>query len=176
VTRVVAGAVAVLAVVGACKSPAPTAETEQAAQNPSAPSEANTPPADHLAPDELVEGTVQVFGVTLPRVIAVKGMFVDVAYAGGPASVHALARYFRPRLTGGTLREGPLTAVFEHVKVPGKPGIELSVHIASAADGSTIALRDSTPRPAPALPDEASRWRQVGLTPQGRLADPTHLD
>jgi hypothetical protein len=60
--------------------------------------------------------------------------------------------------------------------VEGQPGRELLVRIATAPGGSSVEIRDSTPTPASALPDEASRWRQVGLTPDGRLADPSHLE
>jgi hypothetical protein len=137
---------------------------------------ASAAPSDHLAPGELREGSQRAFGVALPSALRVKGSFVDVVYAGGPASVHALVQYFRARLEDGTMREGPAAATFEHVKVRGKPGLELLVHIANGADGASVEIRDSTPPPAPALPDEPSRWRQVGLTPQGRLADPSHLD
>jgi hypothetical protein len=178
VTPRTAGVVALLALAGGCKRPAPTGDPQEPSDTASAPSEsqANTTPVDHLAPGELLEGPVRVFGLPLPRAATVKGTFVDVAYASAPVSVDALARYFRPRLQGGRLREGPEAATFEHVKVPGKPGVELLVRVAAAADGSSIEVRDSTPPPAPALPDEASRWKAVGMTPEGRLADPRHLD
>ena len=138
--------------------------------------EASATPADHLAPDELVEGSQQAFGVLLPRVLEVKGSFVDVVYATGHASVHALAQYFRARLQDGSMREGGQAATFEHVKVRGKPGPELLLRIVASRDGANVEIRNSTPSTVPLPPDEASRWRQVGLTPRGRLADPTHLD
>jgi hypothetical protein len=131
---------------------------------------------DHLAPDELIEGSQAAFGVLLPRALALKASFVKVVYASGPPSVHALAQYFRARLEGGNMREGPQAATFEHVRVRGKPGVELLVRITRGIEGASVEIRDSTPPVVPALPDEAARWRQVGLTPQGRLADPTHLD
>jgi len=172
------GVVALLVLAGGCGRSSPTSHPAQPSDSAStsSQSEANPTPVDHLAPDELLEGPVRAFGVPLPRAAAVKGTFVDVVYASGPVSVNALARYFRARLQGGTLREGPLAATFEHAKVPGRPGVELAVRIAAAPDGSSIEVRDSTPPPAPSLPDESSRWKEVGLTPQGRLADPTHLD
>jgi hypothetical protein len=40
----------------------------------------------------------------------------------------------------------------------------------------TLDVRDITPLPVPDLPNETARWRQVGLTPDGKLADPTHLE
>jgi hypothetical protein len=133
-------------------------------------------PADHLGPDELVEGSQQAFGIALPRALRVKGAFVDVVYATGQASVHALTQYFRARVQDGSLREGSQAATFEHVRVPGKPAVELLVHIAAGRDGANVEIRNSTPPVAPSLPDEAARWKAVGLTPHGRLADPTHLD
>jgi hypothetical protein len=178
VTPGAAGVLVLLALAVGCKRPAPATEVEAPSDSAGAStqSEASSTPVDHLAPDELLEGPVQVFGLFLPRAAVVKETFVDVAYASGPVSVHALARYFRRRLNGGTLRESQAAATFEHVSVPGRPGVELSVRIAAAPDGSSVEVRDSTPPPAPSLPDEASRWKQVGVTPQGRLADPTHLD
>ena len=173
-----AAAVVALMALSGCKQPARANDFQQQGDGASASSqtEATPAPVDHLGPGELLEGPVHVFGLPLPRGTTVKGTFADVAYASGQASVQSFAHYFRARLQGGTLREGPGLATFEHGKVPGKPGMELSVRIAAAPDGSSIEIRDSTPPPAPALPDEPSRWRQVGLTPQGRLADPTHLD
>ena len=171
-----AAVLALVALYGGCKRPAPASDAppEQA----SAPIAAapDPTPVDHLAPGELLEGPVRAFGLPLPRATAVKGAFVDVTYASGPVSVHALAQYFRTRLRGGRLHERVDEATFEHATVPGNPGVELRVHILAAADGSTVEIRDSTPPAAPSLPDEPSRWRQVGLTPQGRLADPTHLE
>jgi len=133
-------------------------------------------PVDHLAPGELLEGPQQAFGLKLPRDLRVEGVFVDVVYATGPATVHPLVQYFRARLTGGGVREGATSATFDHVRVPGQPSVELLVRVAEAPGGARVEVRDVTPRPAPKLPDEAARWRQVGLTPDGRLADPTHLE
>ena len=167
-------ALAALAV--GCKRPAPAGDAPLDKASAPIAAEAEPTPVDHLAPGELLEGPVRAFGLPLPRATAVKGSFVDVTYASGPVSVHALAQYFRARLHGGSLRESMDAATFEHGKVPGHPGVELLVRILAAADGSTVEIRDSTPPAAPSLPDEMSRWRQVGLTPQGRLANPSHLE
>jgi hypothetical protein len=136
----------------------------------------SAPAADQLAPGELVEGRTKALGVTLPRDLQVDSSFVDLVYASGPVGVHALAQYFRAHVTDGSVREGPDAATFEHVHAPGVAGKELEVRILLHAGGSRVELRDTTPPPLPALPDESARWRQVGLTPKGRLADPTHLD
>ena len=57
----------------------------------------------------------------------------------------------------------------EHVTVPGKSERPLMIHIAEVRREAVIEIRDATPRPAPNLPDEAARWKSVGLTPNGRL-------
>jgi hypothetical protein len=133
-------------------------------------------PADHLAPGELVPGNEQAFGLTLPRGFHVDGAFADAVFATGYGDVAPVARYFRNRLQDGDLRQGAASATFEHVHAPSDPGRELHVHLETVALKVRIEVRDTTPPPAPVLPDEKARWRQVGLTPDGRLADPTHLD
>ena len=170
-----------VAIAPGCRRSEPVPDTS--AQAPAAPevtaAEPPSAPVDHLAPGELVEGAQLAFGVALPRVVHVDESFVDAVYASGPATLDALVPYFRGRLEGGTVRQGPTTATFEHTRVRGKAGPgtrDVLVRVTSAANGANVEIRDTTPPPAPVLPDQAARWRQVGLTPQGRIADPSHLD
>ncbi len=136
-----------------------------------------TPPVDHLGPNELVESTDRVFGVALPRGLDVEKRYPDYIYATGTMTVHALVLYFRSRLQGGALRESEKVATFEHVTTPGlAPYTELLIHFATTGTRTSVELSSTTHPPAPVLPDEAARWRQVGLTPNGKLLDPTHLD
>jgi hypothetical protein len=132
--------------------------------------------ADQLAPGELVEGDAKAFGVPLPRDLHVEASFADVVYASGRVGVHPLVEFFRARLTEGGVREGPQAATFEHVRAPAFPDKDLRVRIVSHEGGARVELRDTTPPAVPVLPEESARWRQVGLKPNGRLADPTHLD
>jgi len=133
-------------------------------------------PVDQLAPGELVEGPEEAFGVKLPRDLKVERRYPDTVYASGPMNVHALVEYFRPRLRDGALREGKDAATFEHVHVPGQPGLEARVHIVVGLGATRVEIANVTPPPMPDLPDEAARWRQVGLRPDGKVLDPTHLD
>jgi hypothetical protein len=159
----------------ACARAEPPTEQGPAPQVVAAP--APVTPVDHLAPGELVEGTEHAFGLTLPRNLHVDDSFADVIYATGDVGIHPLAKYFRTRLEGGSLREDDTSATFDHVRVPGRPERELHVRIGNAAGGKVrTEIRDSTPPPAPNLPDEAARWRAVGLTPQGKVLDPVHVD
>jgi hypothetical protein len=134
-------------------------------------------PADHLGPDELIEGTEKAFGLTLPRGLVVEHRYPDTLEAGGPMTVHALVLYLRPRLQGGSLRESERVATFEHVTTPGLPPYtELSIQLAVTLNETRVKLMSTTHPPAPDLPDVASRWKQVGLSPDGKILDPTHLD
>ena len=138
---------------------------------------ASAPPADHLGKDELIEGTDRAFGVALPRGLTVEQRYPDTVYASGPMTVHALVLYFGPRLTGGSLRESATVATFERVSAPGLPlDTELTLHLAMAVGKTTVTISSTTYPPSPVLPDEESRWRQTGLTPNGKVLDPTHLD
>src|SRR5262249_17095903 len=111
------------------------------------------------------------------RGVLVTSTLPDRVFANGPYRIHALVEYFRARLQEGSVREGAESATFEHVKVPGKPGQELSIVLALAPIGGVnVVVRDTPPPTAPALPDEEARWRATGLTKQGRVIDPTHLE
>ncbi len=176
--RVAAGALTLATMVAACHRSEPPAEDTQGPPSGQLPAASAAPivPSDHLAPGELVEGTRQAFGVTLPRVLQVRATFVDAVYANGPASIDALVPYFRKRLRGGTFTKATSVATFQHTHAEGQPGRDLEVHIATSSEGATVELRDTTPPAAPVLPDEAARWKRLGLTTSGRPIDPTHLE
>ncbi|MDP9033340.1 MAG: hypothetical protein M3O50_00910 [Myxococcota bacterium] len=161
----------------ACRGPTPADDEAPPAASTSHAGSPVAIPADHLAPGELLAGADLAFGIPLPRGTTVAGSFAHVVYASGAFSVHSLAEYFRARVQDGLLREGPSAATFVHVRARGEQqSLELEVRISSIPGGSSIQVRDATPPAAPNLPDEAARWRQVGLAADGRLADPSHLD
>jgi hypothetical protein len=174
VTSAIAGCAA-LSVLAACHrsaspdGPAPSSSAAALRASPQV-------PADHLAPGELLEGTDKAFGITLPRGLRVDGAFIDAVYASGLLDVHPLTTYLAARLQNGDMREGATSATFERVNAKDNPARMLTIHIAKVGDGTRVDFRDVTPAPPPNLPDEAARWRHVGLTPSGRLLDPTHLD
>jgi hypothetical protein len=135
------------------------------------------PPVDHLGPDELIEGTDRAFGIPLPRGLAVERRRPDFVYATGPMTVHALVLYFRAHLKGGSVRESETVATFEHVTTPELPPYtDMSIAVALTLNKTRVEITSTTHPPAPDLPDVPSRWRQVGLTPEGKVLDPTHLD
>ena len=144
--------------------------------SPAASAAPSSTPVDHLAPGELVEGAQHAFGLVLPRDVPIEREQPGSVRAIGPASVHSLVKYFRPRLVESQVTEGDAFALFEQVKLSGKPGAVFRIRITALPPrGTLVEVDDVTPPPVPDLPDEAARWRQVGLTPQGKVLDPTHL-
>jgi hypothetical protein len=125
----------------------------------------------------VVEGTEKAFGVPLPRGVVIEHQYVDLVQATGTMSVHALVKYFHARLHGGSLREGPDAATFEHVIQPDGTDAEITVHVEAGRLGSVRLELTSYkhPPPSPPIPDETARWRSVGLAPNGKVLDPTHL-
>jgi hypothetical protein len=170
-----AGFAAVVALAACHRSPAPDSAPAPVAS--AAAVSAAAAPADHLGPGELLEGTDKAFDVTLPRGLRTDAAFSSVVYTSGALELHALTTYLAARLQGGDLREGATSATFDRVTAKDKPARLLNIHIATTTgQGVHVDIRDVTPLPGPPLPDEAARWKRVGLTPSGRLIDPTHLD
>lgn len=142
-----------------------------------APGAAASPPLDHLAPGELVEGTEQAFGLTLPRDVHVESSDRGDVRAVGLVTMHALVKYLRAHVQESDLEEGDTYAALHKVKLHGNPGELYEMHLAPAGfRGTSLLVQDVTPMPAPNLPDETSRWKAAGLTPNGKVLDPTHLD
>jgi hypothetical protein len=171
-----AGFTVIAALPGACHRSSPAGETPTAAASAAAVRETPSVPADHLAPGELLEGKDKAFDVILPRGLQVDGRFADEVMASGPVALHPLVAYFQAHVQSGGLSEGATSATFDRVMAPDKPERLLSVHMVKVGDGVHVDIRDVTPLKVPPLPDEPARWKQVGLTPNGRLLDPTHLD
>lgn len=148
-------------------------------------SESATPPpapsssafVDRLAPDELVEGTETAFGLVLPRDLKVQRRYHDLVYAAGPMGGEPLGGYVQARVREGTVRRDMEGTIFDGVRIPGQPAVQLRIriHPDTSGPGSLMEIRDVTPPPTEDHPDEAARWRAVGLSPNGQLLDPKHL-
>ncbi len=161
----------------ACHQAPPEQFTPPGAASPVASATSTATPIDHLAPGELVEGSQKAFGLPLPRDLPIDRQQPGSVRAIGPVTVHSLVKFFKPRLQDGRLTEGDTYASFDQAKIGGQPGKVFRVRITELPPrGTLVDVDDVTPPPVPDLPDEAARWRQVGLTPQGKPLDPTHLD
>jgi hypothetical protein len=134
-------------------------------------------PHDHLAPGELVEGEQRVFAFTLPRDLQVEQNYDGVVFASGAVSALDLANYVRARVRDGTVSVGAAATVFDGVRIASEPQRVLYIRVVGTrtAGRARLEMRDITPIPQPEFPDNATRMRSVGLTPEGKLVDPQHL-
>jgi len=160
-------------VVGACNRDKPPAPVRATALPPPQPSAR----VDRLAPGELVEGTEHAFELKLPVGIHVTNAFASVVYAWGQVDPMEVANFIRAEVSGGAVTVGAAATVFDRVTTAGNPARLLRIRVDSGAQGRVahLEIQDVTPTPVPAASSTAERWRQVGLTPDGKLLDPSHL-
>ena len=150
--------------------------TDGAAPYRPAPSASVAPlPIDHLAPGELAEGPEKAFGLAIPRTFRVGRRFDDSVFASGAASPETVANYVRRRIEAEAVEIGPTRTIFVRARVKGVgPNSPLlRVEVSEGALGAELVVRNITP--APVVPDltEEERWKREGLTPQGKVLDPS---
>jgi hypothetical protein len=158
---------------GAACHDEPAVETQPTAS--AAPSA--TPPVDHLAKGELLEGSAVALVLPLPRGMRIDHAFANVVYASGPFPPEDVANYFRARVRDGSVTPGASATVFESVRFQGSPDTLLTIRVQPGPGGfgsTSVEVRNVTPAPAPDLPNEESRWKAAGLKPNGELLDPKH--
>lgn len=144
---------------------------------PPAPSVAPPPPPDQLRPGELAEGTIDAFGLKIPRIMRVDTRFPDALFSSGEAPHKDVVGYVRERVVAEKVETLPTKTVFEGVTLKSSPGKKLRIEvIAASAQKSKLIIRDETRPPAKPGLTEEERWREVGMTPQGELIDPSHLN
>jgi len=138
---------------------------------------ASVQPADHLAPGELVEGPLRAFELQLPLGVHVQEAFASVVYAWGQVDPMRLSNYLRARVQGGTATVGAAATVFDNVTAPANPKRILRIRVDTTAQGraARLEVRDITPPDTVPPATEAERLKQVGLGPDGKLLDPSHL-
>ncbi|HRI70566.1 MAG TPA: hypothetical protein PK156_40320 [Polyangium sp.] len=158
------------ALLAACRD-----EPKQVSAPPPAP--ASVAPPDQLRPGELAEGATDAFGLKLPRVMNVDVRFPDAVFASGEASHKDLVGYVRERVISEKVETLATKTVFEGATSKSAPSAKMRIEVIAQGIGqSKLVIRDET-RPAakPGLTEE-ERWREQGLTPQGELLDPSHLN
>ena len=141
------------------------------------PSAAPLAPPDQLVPGELAEGTIDAFGLKLPRIMKLDTRFPDAAFASGEASHKDVVNYVRDRVIATKVETLETKTVFDGATLKSTPANKLHIEVIALGGGrSKLVIRDETRPPAKPGLTEEERWREVGMTPQGELIDPTHLD
>ncbi|APR81866.1 Hypothetical protein A7982_07215 [Minicystis rosea] len=132
-------------------------------------------PVDQALPGELAEGTVIAFGLTLPRIMTIRGRFDDVVFATGDAAADQVANYVRQRVTADKIETGPEKTLFTRATVKGNPGPLVAVSVIAHNGRTELEVRDVTPKPERKGQSSDERWRELGLQPDGTPLDPTQL-
>jgi hypothetical protein len=133
-------------------------------------------PRDHLAPDELVEGTDKAFALPLPRGLTVFLRVEKTVDARGVAQQPAVTSFIQARVTGGKLLRGAHASDFKGVTVAAEPKRLLDIHVEQDVSQTytKVEVVDATPVPPVIIP-AAEAYKVNGMTPDGKLADPQHM-
>ncbi|MBM4374139.1 MAG: hypothetical protein FJ095_03570 [Deltaproteobacteria bacterium] len=124
---------------------------------------------DSVPEGTLAEGKVEAFGLKLPRGMSLDGSFPDAVFASGGFSLESVSNYMRERVEAERVETTPKKTVFRSAKLGGQGRV---LHIEVSARSTNIVevvVRDETPRPATQGLTEEERWKQVGLTPEGKV-------
>lgn len=148
---------------------------KEAPPPPPEPAGASVEP-DRLPPGQLLEGDEKVFDLALPVGSTIEAVFQGSASVFGSYAPEDLAAYLKPRLRSSHVEMAGDKIVFPKAEVRGREGRIFRVEIGSFRGGTQLRLRDITPaRAEPGLTEE-ERWRQVGMTPDGRLIDQNSME
>jgi hypothetical protein len=130
-------------------------------------------PVDRLAPDELAAGNAEVWGFAVPREMHVEHRYKEVTHLVGPVKPDALANYVRERVTVSHVEIGAGRTIFPDARIKaGAADRVYELDVIPEPGLTRLLIRDITPpKVQPGLSD-AERWRQAGLTPEGRPLDP----
>ncbi|HXK20831.1 MAG TPA: hypothetical protein VNG33_23630 [Polyangiaceae bacterium] len=170
--RLLLGLCGLLGCAAACKRAQPQAVPALASAAPA------PLPLDHLAPDELAPGKVEVYGFPVPRGMEVESHLTDRAYVSGRVLPEVLANYVREQVIVSHVEIGAAKTVFPMARIKAGPADRLfTLEVLPDGPRTRLVIKDTTPPPPP-VPGmtDAERWRAAGLTPDGRPLDPQKLE
>ena len=138
---------------------------------------ASATPVDRLAPDELAAGNAEVWGFVVPREMQVEHRYQEVAHLIGTVKPDALANYVRDRVVVSHVEIGAARTIFPNARIKGgAPDRVYELDVIPEPGQTRLVIRDTTPlKVIPGLSD-AERWKQAGLTPEGRPLDPKKFE
>jgi hypothetical protein len=148
-------------------------------QAPPSPAPSARPSADRLAKGEIPEGKERAFTLPLPLHSSVKARFPGSIHVASAHTQEELSNFVRARVKDGKTSSGASETRFEKVVAISDPTHTLSIEVRSTAllgeFRSQMIVNDVTPPPPdPNLTNE-DRWKKAGLTPDGKLLDPKHM-
>ncbi|MBL8611515.1 MAG: hypothetical protein JNL38_29490 [Myxococcales bacterium] len=156
-------------------------DRSETSEAPSAPSPVTTLPQDAVGKGQLIEGKEEAYGVRLPYEWSISSKMQNGVVAVGPGKPEDVANYVRARVQAKTVNVGASSTRFVKVTVRSLPNRELAIGVEPDPRGgarSRIVIEDVTPPPdpPPEKRDPAARMESVGLTPNGRVLNPSRLE
>ena len=134
-------------------------------------------PVDRLAPDELAAGNADVWGFAVPREMQVEHRYQGVTHIAGRVKPDALANYVRDRVVVSHVEIGAARTIFPNARIKGGAANKVyELEVIPEASTTRLVIRDTTPPPIEPGLSDAERWKQAGLTPEGRPLDPKHFE
>jgi len=133
------------------------------------------PPPDHFAVNELPLGPDKAFTLPLPRGSRVAAEFDEAqVFTNYPPEV--LANFVRYHTQGGKTVVGATSTQFDEVYVKEDPKLALFIEVRAAdgIHGSSQMLVRALRGGDPNIPN-AEQYKRMGLTPDGKLLDPKHM-
>lgn len=134
---------------------------------------------DHLAEGEIPEGKEKAFTLPLPRAVRVGPRFEGTVHVACQHTPEELANFVRARVRDGKVSTGTAATLFEGVSVATAPDKKLRIEVrrSSPLSGfrSEMTVQDVTPTANDPNLSEADRWKKAGMTPDGKLLDPKHM-
>jgi hypothetical protein len=135
--------------------------------------------SDHLSKGEIPQGALKAFTLPLPVDAHVGAHYGPTIHVATSYSLEELASFIRARVKEGQSSAGAVQTRFDNVVAKDDPSRILSIQIERApATGpyrSHMVVTDVTPLPLDPKETEADRWHNAGLTPDGKLLDPKHM-
>lgn len=133
-------------------------------------------PVDRLAPNELAPGAAKAFGLQVPRSMRLDRLYHDAAHIVGNVKPDAVADYVRKRVVAGRVEMAAGRTIFPEARIKGGPPNKIfRIEIVASRGKTDLVIRDVTPPPTTQGISEAERWRRAGMTPDGKLLDPEHM-
>ncbi len=140
---------------------------DEPAPTPPPSPKASSLPVDHVAPGELLEGNLVLFGLTMPRGFRIVTKLTTSTAGEMDAPPEDLANYVRARVGDGKVTMGSTSTQFSHVRPRADPKRVLDIRVEKQKAGSRLEVVDvivvgEVPK------SQADALNKAGLTPQGR--------
>jgi hypothetical protein len=126
-------------------------------------------PVDFTTPGELAPGTIDAFGLKLPRDMVIEAKFGDTIHAVGRLHFEHVSNYIRDRVSAIKVNIGPSRTQFKNAVLLADDTKTLEIEVIVVRKGVQVTVRNRTKKPAePDLSDE-ERWRRAGLDKNGEV-------